>query len=804
MATDRATWRNLVREGAALYNDDLCHAAQDKRRLRKERATTKQVQPKPSTTTFPCPHCTRVIGSRIGLYAHLKTHKDQEGGQSYSTTRTSSNSIKTDEVRHSATSKLHLKDQDFQDQNLNRSFSCPRPPDVAASQMELSASQNPLVTLNAPGGNLNISATPFTFYGKTCTWLHVKIGDKVEVCFKNDPSEDDIDCVVSSDGVASTKLTYDIDNGIVILKFFNVLSNVTCGPQEFCQADNTCAIPPVVCTVTGSTVIGFHGAVHSVQDRCAYSLMQPEGSASFNLTAAFRERRRTDVPLLDHLILSLPGVTMYLERGGRVRALVLNSTAQLMHGVELSKDQTGVTAKLPSSNMTFFFDGNSAHVAGLPEAVEGLCGRPSNSSWTTTLTAEKSSFSLPGCEIQSQDSVESTINCTRSTDHCNLMRQPPFSACHEHTDPEPYISACTLTLCIYPSVDGVDCHFLEAYAKACSLKINVTLEDWRSTSGCCKILYFHSRTCSDHEFCGEEFGSTRCFCRALFASKYNATKSLGDPTVCRQDSASVVLAGCLLDDKGIDFSTLHLKDPSCKGHMDPQSHLVTFSFNSSAPCGMEVMKNNSQIFYENSIMSSNSSSGGVITRSNQFQIDFSCKYTQPEVGSESFRIKDGSVVQQLVSGQWNYTLTMSSFIDAGLLQPVGPNTEILLNQTVWLQLEAVGLDANMVAMVTDSCWATNQASPDSSLRYDLIINGCPAEDTVQMQGNGQGTCSVFSFSMFQFSGASSEVYLHCKLELCPTQGQSCTPSCGGAARRRRRSAKYADGNAALITMGWRN
>ncbi|XP_033969366.1 alpha-tectorin-like [Trematomus bernacchii] len=589
-----------------------------------------------------------------------------------------------------------------------------------------------------------------------------------------------------------------------------VLSNVTaCGPEEVCQADNTCAIPPVVCTVTGSTVIGFHGAVHSVQDRCAYSLMEPEGSASFNLMAAFRERRRTDVPLLDHLILSLPGVTMYLEQGGRVRvggeALVLSSTAQLMHGVELSKDQTGVTAKFPSSNMTLFFNGNSAHVTGLPEAVEGLCGSPSNSSWTTTPTAEKSSISLPGCEIQYQDSVDSAINCNRSTDHCNLMRQPPFSACHEHTDPEPYISACTHTLCRYPSVDGVDCHFLEAYAKTCSLEAKVSLEDWRSTTGCSPPPLCQ-QPCSDHEFCGEEHGSTRCFCRALFASKYKATKSLGDPTVCRQNSASVVLAGCLLDDKGIDFSTLHLKDPSCKGHMDPQSHLVTFSFDSSAPCGTEVMRNNSQTIYKNSIMYSNSSSGGVIIRSDQFQIDFSCKYTQPEVRSVSFRIEDSSVVQQLVSGVWNYTLTMSSFSHAGLLQPVGPNTEILLNQKVWLHVEAGGLDANMVAMVTHSCWATNQASPDSNLRYDLIINGCPnpADDTVQMQGNGQGTSSVFSFNMFEFSGGSSEIYLHCKLELCPTQGQACTPSCGGAARRRRRSAKYADGNAALITMAWRN
>ena len=85
MTKNTATWRNLVHEGAALYNEELHHAAEHKCRLRKERASTKQAQPKP-TTTFTCPHCTRIIGSRIGLYAHLKTHRDQEGGQPYSTT----------------------------------------------------------------------------------------------------------------------------------------------------------------------------------------------------------------------------------------------------------------------------------------------------------------------------------------------------------------------------------------------------------------------------------------------------------------------------------------------------------------------------------------------------------------------------------------------------------------------------------------------------------------------------------------------------------------------------------------------
>ena len=47
----------------------------------------------------------------------------------------------------------------------------PGTPAVAASQRELSASA--LVTLNAPGGNIDISDVPLTFYGKTYTRIHV-------------------------------------------------------------------------------------------------------------------------------------------------------------------------------------------------------------------------------------------------------------------------------------------------------------------------------------------------------------------------------------------------------------------------------------------------------------------------------------------------------------------------------------------------------------------------------------------------------------------------------------------------------
>ncbi|KAK1875215.1 Alpha-tectorin [Dissostichus eleginoides] len=619
--------------------------------------------------------------------------------------------------------------------------------------MELSASS---VNLNAPGGHINISNVPITFYGKTYTMLHVKMGNKVEVCFKNDPSEEDIDCMVTSEGVASDILIYTIKEvsippapsvanintdgmGYIDLKFntgysndmiwefYNyglqaacltshasgqpfsaslelstkvggtvmatwkdpkdiffyrdlsgcrgsggavmpvqrcpeqILSNTACGPEEVCQADNTCAIPPVVCTVTGSTVIGFHGAVHSVQDRCTYSLMEPEGSASFNLMAAFRERRRTDVPLLDHLILSLPGVTMYLEQGGRVRvrksraqALVLSSTAQQHHGVELSKDQAGVTAKLPNSNMTLYFDGSTAHVSG---------------------TEHVSDPRTPGYPLV-------CLTSAVSNDMVLFLQTPP----------DPRTPGYPL-VCLISAVSNDMVLFLQTPGPPRT----------PPTPGC---------------------------------------------EIQQQDT--------------IDSS---INCTSSTDQMEPSA------------------RNNSQIVYKNSIMSSNSSSGGVIIRSDQIQIDFSCKYTQPERRRPpaAGRPEHGDPAEP-----------------EGLAAAGGG-----------------GLDANMVAMVTDSCWATNQASPDDSLRYDLIINGCPnpADDTVQMQGNGQGTSSVSPSTCL--SSLEEAVKSTC------TANWSCAPhrarpalrtskktsvSVGkklwGGARRRRRSARFAEGNAALITMAW--
>ncbi|XP_040913418.1 alpha-tectorin-like [Toxotes jaculatrix] len=587
-----------------------------------------------------------------------------------------------------------------------------------------------------------------------------------------------------------------------------------CGPMEQCEGMGSCVLS-AMCTVIGPTVIDFVGRTHTVPDRCGYTLMRPSTIPGFQVLGVFRERRRKDVSFLDRVIVQLDreGVQISLEQGGRVqlngKVLMLNTTTQVVQGVELSKDKTGVTAKISASNYTIsvLFDGSITmiHMTGPNGApVHGLCG---NSSRTVPSEEKVSEHSETGCEVQYDDAADSTINCNATTEWCNLLKKAPFTACNKHIDPEPFITACTQTLCKYPAVDGLKCQFLEAYARACRHRTDVTVEGWRSKTSCCKADFCQDRFCSAHEFCGEKDngGETRCLCRAIFASKYKSTSTFGEPTVCRQKAASVTLANCLLEDKGIDYSVLHLNDQACTGEMDNLTHMVTFSFNSTNPCGTVVMVNNSQVIYKNTIMTRNSSMFGLINRHSPVHIDFSCFYSQPDVKSLGIKLKHSSVFQQITSGEWSYNLTMKAYTSPDHMHAIQSSSDIQLDEKIWVELKTDGLDEKMVVVVIDSCWATDQPSPSGRLRYDLIIKGCPnpADQTVKVEGNGLGTSNYFSFNTFQFSGKTGDVYLHCRVELCVRQGNTCVPRCSQADRRRRSTvSKFEDENPAFISLAW--
>ncbi|XP_027895058.1 uncharacterized protein LOC114157975 [Xiphophorus couchianus] len=586
------------------------------------------------------------------------------------------------------------------------------------------------------------------------------------------------------------------------------VTSTGCGEQEECDGSGRC-FTNLICTVTGPTVIDFQGQQSSVKDRCVYSLVS-DSSSGFEVLANFQERRRRDVSFLDSVSLRPAGSKVYfhLEQGGRIKmnetVLTLKSPVQQFKDISLSKDKNGLTATSLFSGlkMSALFDGYTAQIhmrVPVGSAMKGLCVDSRNMSSVKLLD-----ISSPSCERQYEDPVDSQIDRNLISEQCNLLRAAPFSSCNKNVDPTPYISACNRTLCEYSSADGLGCQFLWAYATACKLKSNITLGRWWLDAGCSEPQALcQDKLCSDHEFCGRKHsGKTGCLCRALFASKYKLSGTLGEPAVCRKNSGSITLVGCLLEEKGINYSVLHLNDRSCRGVMDEENHMVTFSFDSSNTCGTEIMNNGSWINYKNTIITQSSSD--VVTRHDQVFIDFSCYHTQPDIKIVALKIKDNSVVQHIKSGEWSYSVSMKVYEDGAYTRAV--NSGVLLNQKIWVELKTDGLDAKTIAVVMDSCWATSKESHDLKPRYDLIIDGCadPNDGTVEVEGNGAGTSTYFSFNMFEFSGNSGDVYLHCKIQLCPKQENNCIPDCYNEPIGERRSVRSPKTNTypAIISMAW--
>uniref|UniRef100_A0A3Q3BEB0 Uncharacterized LOC108250204 n=1 Tax=Kryptolebias marmoratus TaxID=37003 RepID=A0A3Q3BEB0_KRYMA len=575
-----------------------------------------------------------------------------------------------------------------------------------------------------------------------------------------------------------------------------VLQNSTCGPLERCQGNGSCFLD-AICTVTGPTVIDFFGHLDFVKDRCVYSLLNIPSVSDFQVLAKFQERRRKDVSFLDSVTLEVNGTHIHLKQGGIVldTPLNLNSSAQVVHGLQLSKDQTGVTAMLQIDDLkiTIFFDGYTGQILVEGPAGPSLQGLCQNSS-----EPRLPEYSSTSCETQYNDTEDHFINCTKITERCNLLKEAPFTSCP--IDPEPYITACTDTLCKYPAVDGLKCQFLEAYVKACSLFSNTTLEDWRSKAECPSPEAFcQEMTCSDHEFCGEknDCEETRCFCRPIFASKYRERNTLA---VCKKNYASLTLYNCLLAEQDIDYTVLHLNHPECRGELNQMDNTVTFSFKGDT-CGTEIMDNDTHVIYKNTIMNQNITEE--ITRHKMVKIDISCYQTQPDIVTKTFTVIDRCVPYYgiVVPGPWNYTLFIKAYIDDSCTKPVNSNTQIRLNEKVWVKLSTQWLDEDVVALVTDDCWATDHPSPTAEPRHDLIKNGCPADSTVMIRGNGMATFNSFGFNMFGFNGGSDQLYLHCQVRLCvKTSNNNCVPMCGR--KRRRRSARSEYDSPALISMGW--
>ncbi|KAJ4922932.1 hypothetical protein JOQ06_022600 [Pogonophryne albipinna] len=130
---------------------------------------------------------------------------------------------------------------------------------------------------------------------------------------------------------------------------------------------------------------------------------------------------------------------------------------------------------------------------------------------------------------------------------------------------------------------------------------------------------------------------------------------------------------------------------------------------------------------------------------------------------------------------------------------------VQMDQTIYMSMDAVGLDGNILTLVVEEAFATDNTGGITQ-RYDLVIDGCanPEHDTVKTVFNKNGG-TIIAFQMFQFKGSNSGLDLGFKMKLCLTSDKKCMPQCSSKRKRKRRSSNSEnkeDENVILVSVDW--
>ncbi|XP_037611027.1 alpha-tectorin-like [Sebastes umbrosus] len=393
----------------------------------------------------------------------------------------------------------------------------------------------------------------------------------------------------------------------------------------------------------------------------------------------------------------------------------------------------------------------------------------------------KSATSQPECGSTDDDDGDGLNNCPFMEEYSELCgvitnSSGPFSACHLHSDPQPFFSSCVYDLCLYTQANDMLCSAVSAYEKTCSV-LGLNISDWRSALYCRKPC--DQLDCAEHEWCGEKDGVYGCFCDEHHHRPNNM--SYDSSISCNSSTGTMSVSRCQLFEAGFHPGALHLQDHSCNGTVE-DGRLVFHFNNDDKLCGTTLRSNGTHFTYANVIQGDVDTHGSPISRERNIHLRFCCEYPLWQALSMDVGINplESIVRKKLPSGRGQYHVRMIPYQDSGFRYPMTTNRNIdmEIDQRLYVELRTEGVDGRQISTVVESCWATPINVASYPVRWDLIKEMCPnpADTTVEVVQNGVSTVSRFSFRMFTFTNFTS-IYLHCHVSLCLKAHNNCTPHC---------------------------
>nr|XP_004551821.1 deleted in malignant brain tumors 1 protein [Maylandia zebra] len=230
---------------------------------------------------------------------------------------------------------------------------------------------------------------------------------------------------------------------------------------------------------------------------------------------------------------------------------------------------------------------------------------------------------------------------------------------------------------------------------------------------------------------------------------------------CSSDNMNIVIEKSYLNSLGYDGHSLYLNDPHCRPQISYYNVVFSFPLNT---CGNTREFENGKIVYTNSLRAYNSNYGE-ITRQSNFKLNVNCRMEEDSVSQILYEVRE--LENTTITGTGRYNTSMVFYQSSSFYYQVTQFPyEITLNQNLYIEIDMRRGDSSLVLFI-DTCIASPSAFDFQSRPYYLVRNGCPIDNTYYAYTTGTSPFARFTFKAFQFLRATEDVYLQCKVLICP-------------------------------------
>ncbi|XP_012410567.1 deleted in malignant brain tumors 1 protein [Trichechus manatus latirostris] len=221
---------------------------------------------------------------------------------------------------------------------------------------------------------------------------------------------------------------------------------------------------------------------------------------------------------------------------------------------------------------------------------------------------------------------------------------------------------------------------------------------------------------------------------------------------------------------------LHLNDKLCRPQVMGRYLIFNIPY---GHCGTVRQESLGSFSYSNSIRGRiQGHPGRVIVRHKVPQLKLTCRVERPSAGA-------GVHGADILSEGVGYDVSIT-FLESPTSHPMGSMKPHYASQRqeVFLQATLHSHDPNLMLFV-DTCVASPDPQDFTTVKYELIQQGCIKDNTYTNLHSRQKNVAQFKFNAFSFLNSYDVVYLQCKIAVCKVGDYSsrCAPGCARRSKR---------------------